>query len=370
MFIHERKNWHNFSWQTDKFLQLFGEVKKLQGELMRITELQGFDRTNEKTLSVLTENLVKSFEIEGEEIDDGMVRSSIAGKLGLDAAGLPQPDKFTDGIVEMTLDATQNFTAPLTEERLFGWHAAMFPTGRSGMHSINVGKYRRDEIFVGSNQMGSEIIYFSGPAPERVPGEMKKFLAWINSETEIEPVLRAAIAHFWFVTIHPFDDGNGRIARAITDMMLARSDGSALRFYSMTAQIQKERSDYYRNLELSQRGTSDITDWIIWFLECLHRAIGHAVLSLNDVIGKKKFWDEIRDLPINDRQKDMLNRLLPGGGFVGKLTTSKWAKIFKCSPDTALNDINDLIEKKLLEKSDEGGRSTNYKLGIRKYLNQ
>jgi Fic family protein len=323
----------------------------------------GFHLREEASLQSLTAEVTKSSEIEGEVLDQEQVRSSLARRLGMDIGALAFVDRHVDGIVEMMLDATQNYHAPLTEDRLFAWHAALFPTGRVGMSKITVGAWRNDisgPMQVVSGPLGRERVHFEAPAAERLPAEMRSFLRWFNKHDDTDLVLKAGVAHLWFVTIHPFDDGNGRIARAITDMMLARSEDSALRFYSMSMQIRQDRDDYYCLLEATQRDGLDITDWLDWFLGCLGRAFIGAKITLAGVLDKARFWEKHAHAPINERQRGMLNRLLDG--FDGKLTSSKWAKIAKCSQDTALRDIEDLIDSHILVKEAAGGRSTSYSL--------
>lgn len=326
-------------------------------------EALGFHFREDAALKTLTKEIVKSSEIEGEVLATAQVRSSLARKLGLDVAGLVPSDRHIDGVVELMLNATLAYDQPLTAERLFGWHTLLFPTGRSGMYKITVGNWRTDEqgpMQVVSGAMGKERIHFEAPAATKVASEIDVFLNWFNNFHDIDPVLKAAVAHFWFITIHPFDDGNGRIARAISDLQLARADGSAQRFYSMSAQIRKERNEYYDCLEKSQSGKLDITDWISWFLACLDRAILATEEDLGEVLNKAKFWEKHNTTPLNERQRNMLNKLLDG--FDGKLTTGKWSKIAKCSPDTALRDIQFLIDQNILEKEEGGGRSTSYRI--------
>jgi len=314
-------------------------------------------------LRTLTEDVLKSSEIEGEKLDAGQVRSSVARRLGLDIGGLQPSDRSVEGVVEMMLDATQHYDQRLTAERLFSWHASLFPTGRSGMHRIVVGVWRDDRtapMQVVSGPVGRERVHFEAPAAGRLDDEMKRFLEWFNSDTTLEPVLKAALAHLWFVTIHPFADGNGRIARAIADMALARSEGSSRRFYSMSWQIRDERGEYYRILEQAQRGTMDVTAWIEWFLACLTRAIDAAQTALSGVIDKARYWEKLRDVPLNERQRLIINKLVEG--FDGKLTTSKWAALTKSSNDTALRDIQQLVERGVLVRNEAGGRSTSYSL--------
>ena len=366
MFIHQKKDWTNFIWDNNRLLVLLADVRHLQGRLLGQMENLGFKLKEEAVLSTLTLDVLKSTEIEGEILNKDQVRSSIARRLGLEVSGLVDSPRDVDGVVEMMLDATQNYMQPITSERLFGWHAALFPTGYSGMYKIEVGKYRSGDMQVVSGAMGKEKVHYEAPKPEMMGAEMNEFIRWFNNSEETEPVLKAAISHFWFVTIHPFDDGNGRIARAITDMQLARSDGSPQRFYSMSNQILTERKRYYEVLERTQRGDGDITRWLEWFLSCLGNALVSSGNILESVLTKAKFWEQHSQTPLNDRQRLMLNKLLDG--FEGKLTSSKWAKITKCSQDTAIRDIQDLIGKGILRKEAEGGRSTNYELQINNTL--
>jgi Fic family protein len=322
----------------------------------------GFQLREEAILETLTLDVIKSSEIEGEKLPADQVRSSIAKRLGIEVAGNVTVDRNVEGVVEMMLDATQKYDAALTDDRLFGWHASLFPTGRNGMHKIKVGSWRDDAagpMQVVSGAMGKEHIHFEAPESARLQDEMQKFLEWLSRPIAIDPVLKAAVAHLWFVTIHPFDDGNGRIARAIADMQLANADSSKQRFYSMSAQIQKAQNDYYAILEKTQQGNLDITKWLLWFIECLDRAITASEETLSSVAQKARFWEKNQTVPLNERQRKMLNKLVDG--FEGKLTSSKWSKIAKCSTDTALRDIQDLIDKGVLEKEDGGGRSTSYK---------
>lgn len=347
-------------------MPLLIEVRHKQGKLLGEMQSLGFGLQTEANLRTLTLDVIKSSEIEGEILDANQVRSSIAKRLGLDIAGLVPVDRDVEGVVEMMLDATQNFTTPLTDERLFGWHAALFPTGRSGMQKIVVGNWRDNEksdpMQVVSGPLGRETVHFRAPDAEVLPDEMNAFLKWFNSAVSIDPVLKAAIAHLWFVTIHPFDDGNGRIARAITDMQLARADNSSKRFYSMSAQIRKERNAYYAILEETQKDTIDITNWLHWFLSCFDRSLSATKETLAAVLQKARFWEKHVSLTLNQRQRLMMNKLLDG--FEGKLNSSKWAKITKSSSDTAVRDINDLIQKGILRKDEGGGRSTSYLLDV------
>ena len=361
--IHELPDWPQFRWDHKVLVEPLAAVRHHQGRLIGRMEGLGFDLRSEATLLTMTEDVMKSSEIEGEILDRQQVRSSIARRLGMDVGGLAPADRNVEGVVEMMLDATQNYSQELTDERLFGWHSALFPTGRSGMHRITVAAWRNDRsgpMQVISGPVGPERVHYEAPAAARVAGDMEAFLAWFNGEMRIDPVLKAGVAHLWFVTIHPFDDGNGRIARAIADMQLARSEGSPQRFYSMSAQIRQEREAYYEILETAQKGDLDITEWLMWFLACLARAFNGAGSALAGVLTKARFWEKHAADSLNDRQRDMLKRLLDG--FEGKLTSSKWAKIEKCSPDTALRDINDLLQRGILVRDEGRGRSTSYSL--------
>mgnify|MGYP006171048229 FL=1 len=363
-FIHQNKNWPNFTWDSNAFLNLLSEARNLQGRLLGKMETLGFDLRNEASLDTLTLDVIKSSEIEGEYLNLDQVRSSIAQKLGIEIAGAVDFDRNVDGIVEMLLDATQNCVKPLTANRLFDWHAALFPTGRSGMFKITVANWRKDTtgpMQVVSGAMGKEKVHFQAPDSDLLENEMNQFLVWFNNH-EMDLVVKAAIAHLWFVTVHPFEDGNGRIARAISDMLLAQSDKSTQRFYSMSAQIRIERNQYYDILEKTQKGDLDITDWIVWFLNCLINALKSTDLVLQRVLFKADFWKKNMGIEMNNRQIKLLNKLIDG--FDGKLTSSKWAKIAKCSKDSAVRDINDLIHKGILQKEPSGGRSTNYELVI------
>ncbi|MGH9347180.1 MAG: Fic family protein [Vicinamibacterales bacterium] len=362
-YIHELPDWPSFRWDHERLAAPLAGARHLQGRLIGQMEALGFEVKEEAVLRTLTDDVLKSSEIEGEKLDADQVRSSVARRLGMDIGGLKPADRHVEGVVEMMLDATQRYDHPLTQERLFGWHAALFPTGRSGMHRITVGAWRDDSatpMQVVSGPVGRERVHFEAPAAERLDEEMRRFLEWFNADVTTEPVLKAALAHLWFVTIHPFGDGNGRIARAIADMGLARSEGSSQRFYSMSAQVREERSDYYRILEQTQQGTMDITPWMEWFLGCLTRAIEGAQAALSGVIAKARYWEKLRDMPLNERQRLVISRLLEG--FEGKLTTSKWAALTKSSQDTALRDIQQLVERGVLVRNVAGGRSTSYSL--------
>lgn len=361
-YIHQLPDWPNMEWRHDELTDRLAKVRHGQGHLMGRMESLGFGLRQEAMLDTLTSDVVKSSEIEGEFLDISDVRSSIAWRLGLDIGGLPSADRNVEGVVELMLDATQNYDQPLADERLFGWQAALFPTGRSGSYGIIVGNYRSGIVRVVSGAMGRQKVHFEAPPASRVPGEMRTFLDWFNDPSDTDGVLKAALAHLWFVTIHPFDDGNGRITRAITDMALARSDDSSQRFYSMSAQIRKERRTYYDILERTQKDTMDITIWMSWFVDCLGRAIESAHATLDATIAKGRFWSRIAGISINERQSKVLNLLL--GDFEGNLTTTKWARLTKCSHDTALRDITTLVDYGILARSAKGGRSTHYDLII------
>ena len=363
MYIWEKPDWPTLTWDNSTLTGLLAQVSRKQGRLLGKMEGLGFELRGEAHLQTLTEDVVKSSEIEGETLERDQVRSSIARRLGMDVGGLIPADRHVEGVVEMMLDATGNHAAPLTEDRLFGWHAALFPTGRSGMHKILVGQWRDDSdgpMQVVSGPMGKQKVHYEAPPADRLADEMTIFLNWFEAPGDLDPLLIAGLAHMWFVTLHPFDDGNGRIARAIADMALARSEGSVQRFYSMSAQIRHERNDYYDMLERAQKRDLDITPWQDWFLNCLGRAIDGAQDTLAAVMEKARFWEQFAKEPLNARQIKVLNRLMDN--FEGKLTTSKWAKLVKCSQDTAYRDILDLIERGALQKDPGGGRSTSYSI--------
>jgi len=362
-YVHERPCWPRFTWDGDALAVALALVRHNQGRLLGKMEALGFDLRAEASLAVLTSEVVKSSAIEGEILKPEEVRSSIARRLGLVVAGLSKAGQEVEGVVEMMLDATRNFESPLTRERLFDWHASLFPRGRSGMARITVGAWRPGEagpMQIVSGPPGREKVHFEAPEAERLESEMSSFLDWFNAPAPVDPVLNAGIAHLWFVTIHPFEDGNGRIARAIADLALARADGTKDRFYSMSSQIEAERKDYYLKLETAQRGDLDITRWLAWFLDCLGRAIEGADETLAAVLYKAKMWQRINRRPINDRQRLVINRLL--NGFKGFLTTSKYARLAKCSTDTALRDIRELLDRGILAQNPGGGRSTSYRL--------
>ncbi|MCL2295808.1 MAG: Fic family protein [Methanomassiliicoccaceae archaeon] len=350
----------DFKWHDAVVSASLGEVRLLQGRIIGQMYSLGLPSKEEKNLDMLTSDLLNSFGIEDEKLDPGEVRSSIARHLGLNIAGLVPTSRYTDGIVEMMLDAAQNYREPLTEERLFGWHASLFPTGYSGMNKITVAQYRTEEMKVVSGPMGKEKIHYEAIAAKDVKAEMDRFFSWFNDdEIIIDNVLKSAIAHLWFVIIHPFDDGNGRIARAVSDIMLARSENTAERFYSLSKQFLAERREYYEILKKTQQGSGDITEWLVWFLDSLRHALRETENGMQNVLLKTAFWEKYKDVRINERQRLMINKLFDD--FFGKLTSSKWAKITKCSADTALRDINDLIEKGILIKNDAGGRSASYR---------
>ncbi|MFN8179061.1 MAG: Fic family protein [bacterium] len=363
--IHERRGWPAFTWDDGALAGALAAVRHKQGRHLGKMEAHGFDVRAEASWITLTDDVVQSSAIEGERLNPEEVRSSIGRRLGLDVAGLPRPGRNVDDVVEMMLDATRRFDVPLTAERLFGWHAALFPTGRSGTHRITVGAWRTGKagpMQIVSGPVGRERVHFEAPAASRLAAEMKRFLQWFNARAGIDPVLKAGVAHFWFIALHPFDDGNGRIARAITDMALSRADGTRDRFYSMSSAIERERKEYYRRLESAQRGSLDITEWLAWFLACLDRALDDADRTLRSVLDKARLWERIRRRSLNERQQTVVARML-GGDFEGHLTTSKYAKLAKCSTDTALRDIRELQDRGILVRNAPGGRSTSYRLG-------
>lgn len=365
MYAWEQESRPKLTWDSAHLANLLGQVSREQGRLLGRMQGLGFELRREAHLSTLTEDVVRSSEIEGEKLDSDQVRSSIARRLGMEVGGLVPADRDVEGVVEMMLDATTNYTQPLTSDRLFGWHAALFPTGRSGLHKITVGNWRNDSggpMQVVSGPIGRQKVHYEAPPAARVSEEMKRFLSWFKSPGDTDPLFVAGLAHLWFVTIHPFDDGNGRIARAIADMVLARSEGSTQRFYSMSAQIRRERSDYYIMLERTQKGGLDVTSWQEWFLSCLRRAVQGSQNTLSSVLTKARFWERFAQQSLNARQVKVLNGLLDN--FEGKLTTSKWAKLTKSSQDTAYRDILDLVERGALRKDSGGGRSTSYSLVI------
>lgn len=364
MWIHEHPNWPNFTWKAEVLASKLAEVRHSQGRLLGRMEALGFDLQREASLSTLTNDVVKSSAIEGETLNPDEVRSSLARRLGIPIAGLVSASRNVEGIVEMMLDATQRFAQPLTQDRLFDWHAALFPTGRSGMNFITVAGWRTAQagpMQVVSGPLGREKIHFEAPSAEKLEIEIANFLQWFEHPSTPDPVLKAGIAHLWFVSIHPFEDGNGRIARAIGDMALARADGTPNRFYSLSSQLETERKSYYQQLEKQQRSTPDITGWLDWFLECLGRALATAEHTLGRTLFKAQLWDKIKQGPVNDRQRLILNRML-AEDFVGYLNTSKYAKLAKCSSDTALRDIQELKARGIVIQNPGGGRSVSYRL--------
>jgi Fic family protein len=361
-YIYEQSNWTHFTWQDKNINQIFGEVRLLQGKIIGQMNSLGFSAKEEATLSAITLDVVKSSEIEGELLNIEQVRSSIARRLGINTAGLVTSNRHIEGVVDMMLDATQRYDKPLTESRLMGWHAALFPNGFSGPYPIVVGKYRTNEMQIVSGALGKEKVHYEAVKVENVATEMNKFLKWLNDDQPMDLVLKAAIAHFWFIIIHPFDDGNGRIARAISDMLLARSESSSERFYSMSNQILIERKQYYQVLQKVQHSSSDISEWLEWFLNCLLNAMRATEITTRKIRDKAAFWKQHENTTINERQRQILNLLFDG--FEGKLQTSKWAKITKTSTDTALRDIKDLVEKGILQTTNDAGRNTNYELRI------
>jgi len=359
MYIHQNKNWPKFTWDADVITPLLGEVRHRQGKILGVMQGLGFRLQEETVLKTLTLDVVKSSEIEGELLNPEQVRSSIARRLGIEIAGAVPAERHVEGVVEMLLDATQRYDEPLSDDRLFGWHAALFQTGRSGIHKIKTAAWREDSMQVTSGPMGKETMHFEAPGAANVPLEISAFLVWFNANQEIDPVLKAAFAHLWFVTIHPFEDGNGRITRAITDMQLARADQSKQRFYSMSAQIQSERNSYYSTLEATQKGDLDATVWLKWFLECLLHSMTQTDETIALTLKRARFWETHRATDFNTRQQKIMHLLLDD--FFGKLTVSKYAKITKVSTDTSLRDIQDLVGKEILEP-EGSGRGTSYKL--------
>lgn len=360
LYIHDYDNWWQFRYDSLRIMGELGRVRSKQGMIIGRMLSLGFDSQDEAVLSNISMELVRSSEIEGEKLNLEEVRSSLARKLGIATEGTVPASRYVEGVAEMQLDATQNYNRLLSSERLFGWHNVLFPTGISGLYRIEVGKYRSGEMQVVSGAMGKERIHYQAPSAERVPTEMERFISWVNNDKYTDAVLKAAIAHLWFVSIHPFDDGNGRIARALTDMLLARSENTGKRFYSVSAEMKLLQKEYYEVLERTQHGDGDITEWLLWFLRCFEQALNTTENALSSVLRKAGFWERYRSVSFNERQRKLIN--MQFDGFLGKLSTGKWAKIAKCSTDTALNDIRDLVEKGILKKAEEGGRSTNYVL--------
>jgi Fic family protein len=365
-YIWQASDWPNWHYDLAVLAQPLADVSRAQGLMMGRLADVGIALRDQASLSALTEDVIKTSEIEGEKLNVDSVRSSIARRLGVDIGALAPVDRYVEGVVEMVLDATANGNAPLTRDRLLGWHAALFPAGYSGLARIQVGGWRDDAtgpMQVVSGPLGRQRVHFEAPPADRLESEAARFLSWANSASREPPLIKAGLAHLWFVTLHPFDDGNGRIARAVGDLFLARADGSPQRFYSLSAQIQRERKAYYEILERTQKASLDVTDWLAWFLATLHRAVDQAQHTLDAVLVKTRFWQRwsaTGSVPLNERQAKLVNQLLDG--FDGKLTSSTWAAIAKCSPDTALRDITDLLARGILRKLDAGGRSTGYEL--------
>jgi len=365
IYVWQASDWPKWRYDLAALAPALTEVSRAQGMLMGRLADVGIALRDQASLAALTEDVVRTSEIEGEHLNVESVRSSIARRLGVDIGALAPVDRHVEGVVKMVLDATANCDAPVTKERLFSWHAALFPTGYSGLSKINVGDWRDDAngpMQVVSGPIGRQNVHFEAPPAEHLLAETNIFLDWINDASTEPPLIKAGLGHLWLVTLHPFDDGNGRIARAIGDLLLARADGMPQRFYSLSAQIQRERKAYYNMLEHTQKGTLDVTDWLTWFLATLHRSVDDAQNTLDTVLTKARFWQHFAGTPMNERQVKLLNKLLDG--FDGKLTSSKWAAIAKCSPDTALRDINELLAHGLLRKSESGGRSTNYEIKL------
>ncbi|MDI1338446.1 Fic family protein [Polaromonas sp.] len=365
-YIWQSSDWPHFSYDASALAAPLAQVHRAQGQLMgRMAEL-GMTQREQATLQVLTQEVIKTSEIEGERLDLDAVRSSIARRLGLDIGALAPSDRHVDGVVDVVLDATRNFDKPLTQERLFGWHAALFPTGYSGRVRITVAGWRLDAsgpMEVVSGPVGREKVHFTAPPADTLPAQTDAFLQWFNAAPVGDALIKAGLAHLWLVTLHPFDDGNGRISRAVGDMALARAEGTGQRFFSFSAQIQRERKDYYAQLETTQKGQLDVTPWLSWFLGCLLRAVQGADTTLAGVLDKAQFWQRCAGTPMNTRQTQVLNRVLDG--FEGKLTNARWAALGKCSADTALRDINDLLARGVLRRLEGGGRSTGYALCVK-----
>ena len=362
MYLHQQRDWPHWTWDHSVLTPLISKVRHLQGQLLGRVQWAGFPLKLEAQLEILALDVLTSNAIEGNHLDTDEVRSSVAKQLGVELPQSHATTHYVDGIVEMMIDATRGFDQPITEERLFGWHSCLFPTGRSGLHKITVGAWRTDSdgpMQVVSGGMGRERVHFEAPAASLVAAEMGRLITWVNT-CELEPLIKSAIGHLWYLTIHPFDDGNGRIARALSDLLLTRSDQVPFRFYSISAQIEQEKKAYYQALEMAQRGTLDITSWLVWYLRCLEGALISSAQLLERVFMRASFWEAHRETPFNERQRAMLKRLL--NNFVGKLKTSKWAKLCKCSHDTAARDINDLIKRGVLAREEAGGRSTSYRL--------
>lgn len=362
-YIWQQPNWPHLTVRYDELASILADVNMLRGQLMGRIAMFGFEEKNESLLEAMTSEIVHSSKIEGQELNRDSVRSSLASQLGLKYDGLPVTDHYVEGVVQVMLDATHNFMQPLTAERLFAWHCALFPNGYSGMYKIDVGRWRGDKgtMRVVSGPMGRERVHYEAPPSDDVPAMMRELLAWIEVDNNpIDPMVKAAVAHLWFVTIHPFDDGNGRLCRTITELLLSRADKTGQRYYSLSSQILRNRNAYYDHLEAAQKGGMDVTEWVAWFLATLKEAILSSLKKTDSVVHKRQFWNRNEHLSINERQRKVLNKLLDG--FDGKLNSSKWYKICHCSQDTATRDIKDLVEKGILRKTDDGGRNTNYEL--------
>lgn len=361
-YIWQQSGWPHMVWRDERFCGLLAEVNLLRGKLLGRVSMFGFEEQNLSMLDFLTQEIVHSAKIEGEDLNRDSVRSSVAMHLGLQYEGLPTPDHYTEGVVQVMMDAVLHHSASVDAERLFSWHGALFPTGRSGLYKITVAAWRQGEeaMQVVSGPLGHQKVHYEAPETQAVPQMMEQLLKWINTEENIDPLVKAAVVHLWFVTIHPFDDGNGRICRTLTELLLSRADQTSQRYYSLSSEILNHRQAYYMHLEEAQKGSLDITLWIEWFLQTLKSAIEVALQKTENVVRKVHFWREHQTVSFNSRQRKVVNMLLDG--FEGKLNSSKWYKINHCSQDTANRDIKDLIEKGILRQTDEGGRSTNYEL--------
>lgn len=362
MYIWQQENWPHMTWDSASFGNTLAEVNMLRGKLLGRVSMFGFEEQNQSMLDSLTQEIVHSAKIEGEDLNRDSVRSSVARQLGLEYEGLPVPDHYTEGVVQVMMDAVQHYSMSLDAERLFSWHAALFPTGRSGIHKIAVAQWREGDepMQVVSGALGHEKVHYEAPASKDVPMMMAELMDWINGEEGLDPLVKAAVVHLWFVTVHPFDDGNGRLCRTLTELLLSRADQTSQRYYSLSSEILNHRKEYYDHLEQAQKGDLDITPWIQWFLQTLKIALENALQKTENIVRKTQFWDKHRTVAFNERQRKVLNMLLDG--FEGKLNSSKWYKINHCSQDTANRDIKDLVAKGVLRQTEEGGRSTNYEL--------
>ena len=361
-YIWQQEGWPHTTWENDSLSSILAETNLLRGKLLGRVAMFGFEEQYHSMLESLTQEIVHSAKIEGEDLNRDSVRSSVAMQLGLPYEGLPIPDHYTEGVVQVMMDAVQHYDTPVDAERLFGWHGALFPTGRSGLYKITVANWRQGEeiMQVVSGPLGHQKVHYEAPDSRNVPHLMDDLLHWINEEKDIDPLVKAAVAHLWFVTIHPFDDGNGRLCRTLTELLLSRADNTSQRYYSLSSEIWNHRKAYYEHLEQAQKGTLEITPWIKWFLDTLKSAIETALAKTENVVRKTHFWEKYRTIALNERQHKVLNMLLDG--FEGKLNSSKWYKINHCSQDTAIRDIKDLMTKGILRSTGEGGRSTNYEL--------